>query len=93
MEILVGWFISYLMGAGWLYVGVFAFAFLFPRLFRVLYWMLMMPVMAFGSAPFTWFFLGFFMGWNTFTFQVALFIGGVFAFLFCFWSDPKKTEA
>lgn len=93
MEILVGWFVSYLMGAGWLYVGIFAFAFLFPRLFRVLYWMLMMPVMAFGSTPFIWAFLGFFMGWGGGTLNFSLAIGTAFAFLFCLWSDPKKTES
>jgi hypothetical protein len=92
MEILIGWFVSYLMGAGWLYIGIFAFAFLFPRLFRVLYWMLMMPVMAFGSTPFIWAFLGFFMGWGGGTLNFSLAIGTTFAFLFCLWSDPKKTE-
>lgn len=92
MEILVGWFVSYLMGAGWLYVGVFAFAFLFPKLFRVLYWMMMLPIMALGSSPFIWFGLGFAMGWNVITFKVALAIGGAFGFLFCLWSDPKQNE-
>ena len=91
MELLVGWFVAYLMGAGWLYVGVFAFAFIFPRLFRVLYWMLMIPVMGLGSAPFIWLLLGFFFGWNTGTFQVSLGLGGAFALAFCLWSDPKPS--
>jgi hypothetical protein len=92
MEILIGWFVSYLMGAGWLYVGVFAFAFLFPKLFRVLYWMLMIPVMGLGSAPFIWLFLGFLFGWNTGTFQVSLGIGAAFALVFCLLTDPKQSE-
>jgi hypothetical protein len=92
MEILVGWFVSYLMGAGWLYVIIFAFAFAFPKLFRVLYWMLMLPVMALGSSPFIWIFLGFFMGWNSGTFNVALWLGAACGLLFCLWSDPKQSS-
>lgn len=92
MEILIGWFVSYLMGAGWLYVIIFAFAFAFPRLFRVLYWMMMLPVMALGSSPFLWIALGFFLGWNSDTFQISLIIGSIFSILFCLWSDPKQSE-
>ena len=92
MEILVGWLISYLMGAGWLYVIIFVFALAYPRLFRVLYWMLMLPIMSLGSAPFIWLFLGFFMGWNSGTFSAALFLGAVFGLTFCMWTDPKQAS-
>lgn len=93
MEFLIGWLVSSLMGAGTLYLVIFIFAFAFPRLFRVLYWMLMLPIMALGSAPFLWLFLGFFLGWNSATFTISLVIGGVFSIAFCLWSDPKQTSS
>lgn len=92
MEILISWAVAYAMGAGWLYVVLFVFALAFPRLFRVLYWLFMFPVMFFGSTPFGWLFLGFFMGWGEDTLKIAAFFSAIFAFLFCKWTDPKPAS-
>lgn len=91
IELLVGFGIASWMGAGGLYIFLLIFAFAFPRLFRVLYWMLMLPVMALGGTGLGWIFLGFFMGWSESTLNVSFVLSTIFAFAFCFWTDPKKS--
>ena len=91
MEFVVGWLVASLMGAGTLYIVITVFALAFPRLFRVLYWLLMLPVMALGSTPFGWLFLGFFFGWNESTLKLSAVLSTIFAVAFCVWSDPKQT--
>lgn len=90
IELFVGWGVSALMGSGTLYLIFMVFALAFPRLFRVGYWLFMMPIMSLGPAILGWLFLGFFLGWNTATFMLTLAGGTAFGVAFCLWSDPKQ---
>ena len=92
LELLVGFLVSSWMGAGTIYIVLLVFAFAYPRLFRVAWWMLMLPVMSLGSAPFIWLGGGFLLGWNMNTWYVSLAAGFVFGMLFCLAVDPKPSE-
>lgn len=91
IELFVGWGVSALMGSGTLYLIFMVFALAFPRLFRVGYWLFMMPIMSLGPAILGWLCLGFWLGWNSATFMLTLACGTAFGFAFCLWSDPKQT--
>lgn len=90
INLLIGWGVSALMGTGTLYLILMVFALAFPRLFRVGYWLFMLPIMSLGPAILGWLFLGFFLGWNTTTFVLTLTGGTAFGVAFCLWSDPKQ---
>jgi|LauGreDrversion4_2_1035121.scaffolds.fasta_scaffold08697_17 hypothetical protein len=92
IELLIGFGVASWMGIGGLYAGLLIFAFVFPRLFRIFYWLLMMPIMTLGSASFLWLFSGFFFGWSSQSFSLCLAIGGTFGFLFCLWTDPRQMK-
>jgi len=92
IELLIGYAISSWMGVGTLYLVLLVFAFAYPRLFRVLWWMLMLPIMSLGSAPFIWLGGGFFLGWNMNTWYLSLAGGFVFGMLFCLAIDPKQSS-
>lgn len=88
LELLIGFGVSAWMGAGGTYLVLLMFAFAFPRLFRVLYWLFMFPVMALGSAAMSWLFGGFFFGWGKEMFEIWLVCGALFSLTFCKLTDP-----
>lgn len=91
INLFIGWGVSALMGTGTLYLILMVFALAFPRLWRVMYWLFMLPIMSLGPAILGWLFLGFFLGWNTATFMLTLAGGTAFGVAFCLWSDPKQN--
>jgi len=91
IELLIGFGVASWMGAGGTYVFLLFFAFLFPRLFRVFYWLLMLPVMTLGPAMLGWLVGGFFHGWTQDAAVVWLLGSSVFGFWFCYSTDPKQT--
>ena len=92
LELLIGFGIASWMGAGGTYLVLLLFAFSFPRLFRVAWWMLMLPIMSLGPAALFWLFGGFFLGWSSMTATLGLVLGGVFGLTFCAVFDPKPTR-
>lgn len=89
IELLIGFGISSVMGAGTLYVGLLIFAFIFPRLFRVLWWMLMFPVMTGGFTIFTAPLVYLFTGSDGFSWTPALILAAAASLLFCLKFDMK----
>ena len=89
IDLLIGYGIASAMGAGTLYVGLLIFAFLFPRLFRVAWWMLMMPVMTGGFTIFTAPLVYFIVGRDGFSWTPALILATGAALLFCLKHDMK----
>jgi len=89
IELLIGFGIASWMGVGTLYVVLLAFAFVFPKLFRVCWWMLMMPVMTGGFLIFTAPLVYFFTGNGGFTWTPAVLMAAASALLFCLKFDMK----
>ena len=76
------------MGAGGIYLFLAAFALATPRLFRVMYWLFMFPLMTLGFSIISWIFGGFLLGWTTDAFEIWAALGTVFGLSFCKWTDP-----
>lgn len=91
LELLIGFGIASWMGAGGTYIVLLIFACLFPRLFRVFYWLLMLPIMTLGTASIGWLIGGFFHGWTQGAANLWLLGGGCFGLWFCFVTEPKRS--
>lgn len=67
VNILAGLGISALFGGGWLFVGFMIFAFFFPKLFKVLWYLIMFPAYIAAFALAGWIFLPMLGigGWNS----------------------------
>ena len=92
IELLIGFGVASWMGMGGTYVVLLLFAFAYPRLFRVAWWMLMLPIMSIGPAILFWLFGGFFLGWNAGTATIGMIGGTLFGLAFCAACDPKPSE-
>lgn len=92
LELLIGFGVASWMGMGGTYIVLLAFAFAFPRLFRVAWWMLMLPIMSLGPAALFWLFGGFFLGWSSTTATIGLIGGTLFGLAFCSAYDPKQSD-
>lgn len=88
IELLIGFGVASWLGAGGTYLFLLLFALAFPRLFRVCYWLFMMPIMTLGSASIGWLIGGFFFGWGLGMFELWLFCGTLFGLVFCKLTDP-----
>jgi hypothetical protein len=89
IDLLVGFGIASWMGAGGTYIVLLAFALVFPRLFRVLWWMFMLPVMTGGFLVFTAALVYFIGGSSGFSWTPAVLMAATGALLFCLKFDMK----
>ena len=89
IELLIGYGVASLMGTGGTYLVLLVFALIFPKLFRFLYWLLMLPIFTFGFGSIAMIPLGFMIGFSMATFKISCCLGAVFGIVFCKLTDPK----
>ena len=93
VDFLSGFVGAAIVGAGGLYTVLFIFALMYPRLFRVFWWSIMLPIMTFGGAFLMFIPAAFMFGFNSNTFFGCCVAGFFFPGLtFCKAIDPRITS-
>jgi len=91
----VGFFVAAALGSGTTYLVFMVLALAYPRLWRVLYWMFMLPLFTLGPALLSWIFLPIF-GIGSWSSQFYWTLCGIHFFFpglaFCWWTDPPTEN-
>lgn len=91
----LGFIVASVMGTGTTYLVMMVLALAYPKLWRVLYWMMMLPLFTLGPALLSWIFLPIFGigSWSHDFFWIMCGIHFFFPGLaFCKWTDPPSES-